>query len=178
MPADHLASVTERAFIEHQEWLQQLHSMHASHVASRSVGIGSSQLSPLPHAPMSWALPQEGNDVPSGAGGSGSIDERFGDIALSDDEFEQPRYRSSSNDEFELPVYRGLGGFLPADEVAASLLDFADERPVYRSIGLAPAPQLSSGEPLSAEDAERAWLESMPPLIRRQNARGPSILVA
>jgi len=154
------------AYNEHQAWLHRVQMMHATHMAQSG---SSSQLSPLPGAPMSWALPLE-SDVPSGAGGSGGIDERFGDIALSDDDC-------------DAPVYRSLGGLFAADEDAAAgdLAFDTDELPVYRSIGLtpaAPAPPLHSGEPLTADDAERAWLESMPPLIRRQNAHGPSILVA
>merc|ERR1719164_284332 len=92
---------------------------------------------PLPAAPVTWALPDEGNDVPSGAGGSFSgFDERFAGIALHDDAF-------------DAPVYRSLSGGLFFE--ATDALNFDAEPPVYRSLSVA-APV---APPASVEEADR-----------------------
>ena len=114
------------------------------------------QASPLPSAPMMWGRPDEANDLPSGFATldgefTHSFDHRFAGMALADDEF-------------EAPVYRSLAGFLGQD---AGGIDLASESESPRS--------LSSEAPLSAEEADAAWLASMPPLIRRQNALRPSM---
>jgi len=154
-----VAAMQYSAFDEHQVWLKQLHEQHARHMAKAAA----TQHSPLPSAPMMWGRPDEANDVTSAFGGGGFMGEDgfgggFAGIALADDEF-------------EAPVYRSLGGFLGSD---ASDLDFAveEESPRYRSM---PGVSREEAPPLSAEDADAAWLASMPPLIRRQNALRQSI---
>merc|ERR1712227_281920 len=156
-PPATMPAASTSAFAEHTAWLRELHAKRQRFEQGYS----------LPEAPMSWAFQldeghQESNDFLTGSDeGGSSIGESFEGIALSDEHFEPP-------------VYRSLGGFLPAD----GALDFADfDEPVYRSLGLAaaaPAQPMSRGAPLS-DEAERTWLESMPPLIRRQNAHGMSI---
>lgn len=107
-----------------------------------------------------WARPDEMNEVPAGFGGGfgGGIasfdDAPFASVALDDDDF-------------DAPVYRSLGSILGAEAVGALDLAVEDESPRYRSCGGMPMTE----QPLSEQDAEAAWLESMPPLIRRQQAR-------
>ncbi len=123
------------------------------------------QPSPLPGAPMMWAHPEEINDGPSpgffGAdgfsagflgGGADFEGASFADIALADDDF-------------DAPVYRSLGGVFGADATAGLDLASEDESPRYRSFGGVP-----EDAPMSADEADRAWLASMPPLVRRQPA--------
>ena len=147
------------AFNEHQAWLHELRVMHAAHMAGTSTAV--TQHSPLPAPPMMWALPDEANDVPSGFGGFdghevtnvacfGGFDGHYASVALQDDDF-------------DAPVYRSLGNVFSEDA-----LDLAsdDESPRYRSLPIAPA---ASARP-RANEADEAWLASMPPLIKRQKA--------
>jgi len=153
---------------EHQAWLQELRERHSAHVA----GVApETRQPPLP----TRAFSEEGNDMPVGAGTSfdalssnasrgpsfSGFDERFASIAL-------------DGDAFDAPVYRSLSAGLHFEPAGALEFDF-NEPPVYRSLsGLAPAAPLPQDR-VSVEEADRAWLETMPPLIRRQNAHGPSL---
>merc|ERR1719378_1887717 len=113
---------------------------------------------------MTWGHPEEVNDMPSGFGTSllgggglgGGFGEQFGSIALGDDDF-------------DAPVFRSLGGNF--SETASDLAS-EEESPRFRSLGLAP-----SDVATDAETAEDSWLQTMPPLIRRQNALTPSFVV-
>jgi len=107
---------------------------------------------PLPAAPMPWAAP----------------DTEFADLALDEDG----------------PVYRNLGLATLMTGGVETELNFDDE-PVYRSIGGfgADADIAANDEPAlgrqaaSPADTDRSWLETMPPLVKRQRAHGPSILL-
>ena len=155
------------AFDEHQAWLKRMHEEHARHMSKATAA----HASPLPSAPMMWGRPDEANDLPSGFAAfdgdfldtTRAFDDRFAGIALADDEF-------------EAPVYRSLGGFL-GDDAGGIDLAVESESPRYRSLSsMAPTHSRRRDEaPLSAEEADASWLASMPPLIRRQNALRPSM---
>ena len=145
-----------RAPLLGQAWLKGLQAMHAAHMAKTVAGAA--QRSPLPQAPLLWGRPEEANE-PGGFGSS--FDQHFAGIGLADDDF-------------DAPVYRSLGGLVGADATGGLDLAEEEESPRYRSFGLAPA-ELPPCE-VTAELADEAWLETMPPLIRRQPAHGPSII--
>ena len=115
--------------------------------------------SPLPGAPMSW--PHEADAVPVGfagfeerfLGASFGTEDQFAGVALQDDDF-------------DAPVYRSIGGIMGADAAGLDLASEEDSPARYRSLG--------AGEPMSEEQADRLWLHQMaaPPLIRRQKAMG------
>merc|ERR1719198_2401953 len=86
------------AFHEHQAWLERLHSLHAAHVAGQ---VG--HLSPLPVAPMTWGHFDDVNDMPSGASRA-SVEDHFAGIALGDDDFDAPVYRSLGQVQFAAPL--------------------------------------------------------------------------
>ena len=131
----------------------------AAHMAK--VSGAATQPSPLPSAPMLWGRPDEANDAIAESTG---FDQHFAGVALNDDDF-------------DAPVYRSLAGVLDLDAMGS--LDLASENedsPRYRSLEMVSHPSSPHDEPMSAEAAERAWLETNPPLIRRQNALRPSIV--
>ena len=145
------------AFNEHQQWLQQIHEAHQAHFAkpnatrASSLGVAgfgaapvASAPSPLPTAPMQWAQPEEANE---------EVFDSFAGIALADDDF-------------DAPVYRSLDGIFSSGSGCAAYETGEEEAeaPVYR--GLAFGPEMS---------AEEQWLASMPPLISRQAAHGASL---
>ena len=144
-------------------WLKTLREMHAAHTAAAASGVSSS---PLPMAPMAWRQPTMEEvglrDTPSGFGG---VDERFAGIALDDADF-------------DAPVYRSLAGLF-ADDAATGAVGYAeeDELPIYRSLSGAFEGDSPARDPLAPEEADRAWLQSMPPLIQRQNAHVLSSIV-
>ena len=132
-----------------------MHAAHSAHMAKASPPAAA-----LPAAPMIWAHARfdELNDPAPGAfGGS------FADVALADDDF-------------DAPVYRSLGDVMGCSMESTGGLDLAveDESPRYRSFGVPPD---MAEDSMTAEDADRAWLESMPPLIRRQNAEKASFVI-
>lgn len=148
------------AFAEHQAWLQQIQSQYAAHTnqtrpqpATGAPAEAAFDESALPLAPEMWAH--------TGAADEDALQSQFGSL---DFEYE------------EGPVYRSMSMMPP------SVLDVdadVDEGPVFRSMGgLAPdaaapaaGPQPS---PPTTSALERTWLETMPPLVRRQ--RGASTL--
>lgn len=145
------------AFADHQSWLQSLYAARerAGAGADAACATGAPprahQLpSPLPHVPMMWA--QDGGiDVPfSGL----ALD---GEVALDDDDFDGPVYRSLGS----------LTSFADGGGGEALYGDDFDE-PVYRSLSSAP---LAFGGEGPARD-EQLWLQTMPPLLCRQRA-GP-----
>lgn len=108
-------------------------------------------------------LSEEAYDMPSGA--ASSFDDHFSESFASSGSFDEHFSSMALRDEFiEGPIYRSMRGFVQLDD--GDGLTYDDEPPVYRSLsGMAPAGPLHG-----AEDADQSWLETMPPLIRRQNA--------
>lgn len=100
----------------------------------------------------------------------------FAGIALDGSDFDAPVYRSLSDFSSEdAPVYRSLSdAVFSSGEHSPSwaLEEDLETTPVYRSMGSA----FDDASPMNAEAAERQWLETMPPLIKRQHARGASSL--
>ena len=146
------------AFDEHQAWLQNLRTMHEQHMAKVAQP---QQPSPLPVAPMMWGMPGM-----AGSWAGSSVDEAFAGIAIVD--------RPVDEDEFDAPVYRSIGGAMLGEAGASSSFGAEEEEsPRYRSLSGAAEEE---GYGMSMEDATAAWLESMPPLIRRQNALAGLVL--
>merc|ERR1719473_2329460 len=146
------------AYTDHKEWLESLHLAHTAHMARAQPTV-----SPIPSAPMMWARPDEMNghfDAERFGSGMAGFEMPFANIALADDDF-------------DAPVYRSLGGVMGAGAMGTLDLavEYEDDSPRYRSCGGMPGAEQQQQLPISESDAEAAWLESMPPFIRRQQAR-------
>jgi hypothetical protein len=147
-----MASTSTSAFDEHQQWLASLRAMHAR------------TTEPLPTAPLLWELLEPHDDVPLASG-------EFAEMALNDEDF-------------DLPVYRSLAAASMFDAAPVELDDQDFDAPVYRSLtgfadhaAEAETPQFPSPQQAATVDDERAWLQTMPPLVSRQRAHGASILL-
>merc|ERR1712224_703772 len=75
--------------------------------------------------------------------------------------------------DFDVPVYRGLSDVFSSDSSSFSEADdYFEERPVYRGVDMSlfadASPPQAAPPPMSMEEADRLWLETMPPLIHRQ----------
>jgi len=162
------------AFAEHQAWIASINAQYAAmsrhtedHSSPSPVG-GTAPSSPvlagvqkqqMPWAATTWA---EQPDFETRL--QCAMDAQFGALALDPDE--EPVYRNLSMDAFE-----------DAQEV------MVDDEPVYRSFSLgdvfasssqpepaSPFPSLADPASVSTA-AEAQWLQTMPPLLRRQNAQ-------
>jgi len=144
----------------HLAWLQDMNSRYQEMMSSGTLASPSSSATgQLPNAPATWQENSSSDAQP--------LEASFAGIALDGDDFDEPVYRSFGGPSFDT--------FASGSSWALSEEDF-DNTPVYRGLGglddiaaaQAPAPA-----PMSAEEAERRWLEAgNPPLIRRQHARG------
>jgi len=164
-------STATAQFENHVDWLRALRTQYEEEVvscartpSSQPVGFGDASpfASPLssprsgvstdagsyslPEAPMGWAHSRidELNEDAFGYG----IDS----LAIDDAE----------------PVYRSLGGIMSSAEFEDDPSYIFDDAPVMRGFGDAFA-TLASPAGLE-EDSDKKWLQSMPPLIRRQKA--------
>ena len=144
-------------YASHAEWLRGLRAQYdAMHEGTHPVG----DASPLSSSRGEFALP--GGDlltppptvwIEEAAGSVDELSASFGGAALEFADFD------------EEPVYRSLGGALGvfgADEAA----DEGGARAVE-----APAAPAGRGELVEAR-----WLESMPPMLRRQRAQRSSLV--
>lgn len=153
--------------LSHSEWLQSMHAAHAAHCAQLAGVAPSPGAAPMTSFSSSAALPQAPSawqEAPVVGGAAGMVDAAFSGISIEDcDDFDAPVYRSISDVDFSSASW--------------GTVEEEDEAPVYRSLDFAPAPA-PAAQAMSPEEAERVWLESMPPLISRQRARGGSVLGA
>jgi hypothetical protein len=151
--------VATNAHDSHQQWLSQMAAQYAAHMANAGAPAPANTVaqSPLPAAPMMWAArPEEANDAAN----------EFAGVAL-------------DSDDFDAPVYRSLGGLFSSGSAGSQELTFGtgedfydEEAPVYRSL---PAECTAAAPAPTAEEAQREWLATMPPLVQRQRAHGASL---
>ena len=130
----------------------------------------------LPAAPLAWGErpePETVADEPlsSAFGHGGHFEEPsafgFGGLMLSDEDFDAPVYRALSFASEGSDAPFGFG--VAEDEGSPSA--------VYRSLsGPQRANSARRAAPLTEEEADRAWLETMPPLIKRQKAHHVSAI--
>lgn len=147
----------------HKEWLESMKAQQQEHY--RRCGLATA----LPTAPTTWAEPPAAPSFPGMA--SETFEASFAGISL-------------DGGDFDVPVYRGLSDVFSSDSSSFSEADdYFEERPVYRGIDMSlfadASPPQAAPPPMSMsmEEADRLWLESMPPLIHRQHARGASLAV-
>ena len=176
-------ATSQHHYDEHVAWVQSMRQQYDNMLAQTGGGDDVSRAqhggihahaSPLPPPPMTWAMPEEGHEAPASM---------LAGMELRDDEFDAPVYRGFSEDfsatgcsptgatfeDDERPVYRGGLQF----DTEGEAFDFTyDERPVYRSLSADLAPETAQ---MSADEANRLWLQTNPPMIHRQNARGASL---
>lgn len=157
-------------FDDHVAWLKSIRSQYEQLIEDSSpspVGGATSSTglarAPMPWAPTTWAeQPHSPSAQEYESRIESTIDSRFGALALEPDE--QPVYRFLSMDAFE-------------ESMEVSL----DDEPVYRCFDMStgnsepePEPALygpSLTHPANAPSAaETKWLQTMPPLLKRQNA--------
>ena len=149
-------SSSSTQFAEHTAWLREVQEAYAAHsqpAAPAAPATGAPvdaayDDSALPLAPEMWAH--------TGA----------------DDEQLYSQLGEQGFDYDSAPVYRSMDMLDLA--APSSLVIDDDDGPRYRGLGLesGAGPQVSP--PTSAAALERSWLETMPPLVRRQ--RGASTL--
>ena len=130
----------------------------------------------FPRRPLAWGErpePETVADEPlsSAFGHGGHFEEPsafgFGGLMLSDEDFDAPVYRSLSFASEGSDAPFGFG--VAEDEGSPSA--------VYRSLsGPQRANSARRAAPLTEEEADRAWLETMPPLIKRQKAHHVSAI--
>ena len=152
------------SFASHHEWLMELHAAHAEHMARATRSPApASRGGALPAPPTMWAeeVDTAGGDrwAPGAEAAMQHTEMAFGNIAL-------------DGDDFDAPVYRSFGDVVFTEDSGSWASDEDFEGPVYRSLDMGPA---AAPAVMSAEEADRKWLETMPPLIRRQQARGASV---
>lgn len=156
------------AFDEHRAWVASMYAQQAAFAARRDapVGCAASRQSSASGSSFSmgtaspWtARSEESNGLDRRF--ANQLDSQFAALALSPDALVDLEYD-------ERPVYRGLDMF-QFSEIAP---DVVDDGPVYRS---GPFDSSSAADvsfdPLSAsgsDAAEAEWLNSMPPLLKRQ----------
>lgn len=182
-------ATSQHHYDEHVAWVQSMRQQYDNMLAQTAGASDASRApphsgihahaSPLPPPPMTWAMPAEGHEAPASM---------LAGMELGDEAFDAPVYRGfggedfSANgcsptgatfedDEFSRPVYRGG---LQLDTEGESFDFTYDERPVYRSLSADLAPEAAQ---MSAEEANRRWLQTNPPMIHRQNARGASLAI-
>lgn len=168
-------------FDDHVSWLRSLRTQYDSQVvgverqtSSCPVGFGessprtprtsasSSPRSPLfgasspdvfsaalPEAPMAWGRAEELNEDAYGYG--------FGDLSLDESALGEP-------------IYRSIGSMMASAEFVDDPSPYVEDDfgPVMRGFGDSLAASMRD-ESLD-EESESKWLQTMPPLIRRQNA--------
>ena len=140
----------------HSQWLESMKAAHAAHMQRCTAPAA-----PLPAAPATWAE----DAAPAFPGmASQAFEASFAGISLDGGDFDTPVYRSLSD------VFSSGSSFSESDD------NYFEERPVYRGLFGDDAPHAAPA-PMSTEEADRLWLETMPPLIHRQHARGASIAV-
>lgn len=168
MPAASTTNVAQ--FDEHVNWLRTLRSQYEQQVvdaarspSSRPVGFGASPFSSpsssprsqahaspdvaaaaLPEAPMAWGHNYEISNDPYSHAVDVDVDG-------------------------EVLAYRSFG-FIPSAEFVddPSYVDDYDLPPTRSGLGSVFASRMS--DPMVDADSESRWLQTMPPLIRRQNA--------
>jgi|ERR1711971_1010023 len=139
----------EAAHRDHQQWLRNIHAAHARLSLSAAISVGdtaSHELASGSGAPMAWQQ-RHALEVP------------LSGMPLDDDR--------------ACRVYRNINGDAIATGEWATNDDSLEddfEQPVYRSLSAAP---FATGQ-VDSEAVDRLWLQTMPPLIRRQRA-GPLI---
>lgn len=149
------------AFDSHRAWVQSMYAQKAARTGKRELPVGDA--SPPPVEKSSSRASSQGTGAEEG---STSFDRRFASqleraLALSPETLVDLEYD-------ERPVYRSLDMFA-FSELAGEV---EDEAPVYRSLGgllnVPPAePSFASAEAAS-DAAEAKWLDTMPPLLKRQ----------
>ena len=170
MPA---ASTTNAAqFDEHVNWLRTLRSQYEQQVvdaarspSSRPVGFGASPFSSPSSSPRSHAHASPdiaAAALPEAPMACGHIYE------ISDDPYSHGMSSGAIDDQAEL-VYRSFGAITSAEFVDdPSYVDDFDMPPTRSGLASVFASRLSG--PMVDADSESRWLQTMPPLIRRQNA--------
>lgn len=131
----------QAAYDDHQAWLRTLHSAHEQYLTRQA------SAAQLPAVPMAWLQSEE--------------------VGVNEEVFASDFAGIELDDECyfdEQPVYRSLGGLFASGSAPTGgpEIDFdQDEVPVYRGCSF------RSQE----EEEESNWLQTMPPLLARQNAR-------
>ena len=166
------AADKQQLFDEHVNWLRTLRSQYEQQVvdaarspSSRPVGFGASPFSSPSSSPRSHA--HASPDIAAAALPEAPM--AWGHIyEISDDPYSHGMSSGAIDDQAEL-VYRSFGAITSAEFVDdPSYVDDFDMPPTRSGLASVFASRLSG--PMVDADSESRWLQTMPPLIRRQNA--------
>jgi len=118
-----------------------------SHTSAVSPSRTTAAVGALPEVAMTWAHQDELNEDAFGYG--------FGSLSLDDSALDEP-------------IYRSMGSIMASAEFVDDPLYVDDEPPVTR--GFSSALAAATFDDSLDEESESKWLQTMPPLIRRQKA--------
>jgi len=157
-----------RAYDEHKAWIASMYAQLAAYEAKRDAPEPSGSPSPRSkrgHASLGmghtgWS-DQGSSSASDGQRAASQFDNQFGSLALSSETLV-----NLEND--ERLIYRSLDKFNFSDLAA----DVVDDAPVYRSLG-GMFDRSSTGSwnhlgECSTDTAHAEWLDTMPPLLKRQ----------